>query len=205
MNQEQLVNLLKRYKFSKKVLYVFGKVQRENFVPKNLKRYAYENTTLPIGYGQTISQPQVIALMLSLLRLRKNQKVLEVGSGSGYVLALLSETVGKKGKVFGIERIKQLAEKSKENLVDYRNIRVYNRNGSRGLEEKAPFDKILISAAVREIPQKLLNQLKNRGILVAPKGPTFEQSLVVIQRQKNEFITKNTVPGFIFVPFVEEN
>lgn len=203
MNKSELLSRLKAMGFSKKILDAFSKVKRENFVPEKLGKEVYEDTALPIGYGQTISQPYTIAIMLSELELKKSQKVLEIGSGSGYVLALMSEIVGNKGKVFGIERIKELALKSKEVLSDYKNVKVYKKNGSEGLSEKAPFDRILVSAACREIPEKLLNQLKNRGILLTPKGPRFEQALVVIQRQGEEFKTLRKIPGFIFVPFVE--
>lgn len=203
MNKQQLIERLRTMGFSEKILEAFSAVKREDFIPEELQRDTYEDTALPIGHGQTISQPYTIALMLSELDLNEGQKVLEVGSGSGYVLALISRIVGKKGKVFGLEVIKKLAKKSKETLENYRNIKVYNKNGSGGLPEEAPFDRILVSAAVREIPEKLLSQLKEKGILVAPKGPVFEQNIVVIQRQGDKFITKTEIPGFVFVPFVD--
>jgi protein-L-isoaspartate(D-aspartate) O-methyltransferase len=136
--------------------------------------------------------------------LKKGQKVLEIGSGCGYVLALLSEIVGEKGEVYGIEVINSLVEKSELNLETYDNIKVYNRNGAEGLSEKAPFDRILISAALREVPEKIMGQLnEKKGILVAPKGSRFEQDLITIQRNSPaEFEMKNKIPGFIFVPFV---
>ncbi|MEX0921094.1 MAG: protein-L-isoaspartate(D-aspartate) O-methyltransferase [Candidatus Pacearchaeota archaeon] len=202
MNKEQLINKLKAMGFKKKILDAFSSVKREYFIPEELKSKAYEDTALPIGEGQTISQPYTIALMLSELSLRKGQKVLEVGSGSGYVLALISKIVGKKGKVFGMEIINELAKKSKENLEDYKNIQVFNKSGWKGLPDDAPFDRILMSAAVREIPQNLLNQLKDKGILIAPKGPRFEQSIVIIKRDGDEFKTISEIPGFIFVPFI---
>jgi protein-L-isoaspartate(D-aspartate) O-methyltransferase len=203
MNKSQLLQSLKQQGFSVEILDAFSKVPREDFIPAQLKSRAYEDTALPIGKSQTISQPYTIAVMLSLLELQKSQKVLEVGSGCGYVLALLSELVRDKGQVFGIEIIKELAEKSKQNLKNYKNVKVYNKNGADGLKEKAPFSKILISAGCREIPKKLLSQLKNNGILVAPVGPSYEQSLVAIQKKKNKFIIKKKIPGFIFVRFVE--
>ena len=166
---------------------------------------AYDDIPLPIGKGQTISQPYTIAVMLSLLELKKGQKVLEIGSGSGYVLALISQIIGEKGRVFGMEVIPELVKKSRKALTGYRNVRVYNKNGVQGLKEKAPFDRIIISAAVNEIPQELLHQLKPKGgILVAPKGSRFEQELVVIERKDNVFEIKKRVPGFLFVPFVGE-
>ena len=204
MNKQELLKRLKSFGFSKKILDAFSRVKREDFVPEDLEDQAYEDTPLPIGHGQTISQPYTIAVMLSEIELKKSQNVLEVGSGSGYVLALISKILGKNGKVSGIEIISELVAKSKEALIDYENVKVYNRNGSGGLPEKAPFDRILISAACREIPKKLLNQLKDQGILLTPKGPRFGQTLFVIQRKGNEFKTIRKIPGFIFVPFVEE-
>ncbi|HUW44130.1 MAG TPA: protein-L-isoaspartate(D-aspartate) O-methyltransferase [Bacillota bacterium] len=203
MNKQELLQRLKALGFSKNILDAFSKVKRENFIPEELEKEAYKDTALPIGHGQTISQPYTISIMLSELELKKGQNILEVGSGSGYVLALLSEIIGKNGKVSGIEVVKELVAKSKESLEDYNNIEIYHRNGSKGLPEKAPFDRILISAACREVPKELLNQLKDGGILLTPKGPRFEQSLVVIERQGNEFKTIREIPGFIFVPFIE--
>jgi protein-L-isoaspartate(D-aspartate) O-methyltransferase len=202
MNKKELLQSLKQKGFSKEILDAFSKVKREDFVPENLKPCAHEDTALSIGKGQTISQPYTIAMMLSLLELKKSQKVLEAGSGCGYVLALISKIVGENGKVFGIEIIKELVEKSKKNLKDYKGIKVYNRDGALGLKEESPFDRILISAACKEIPKKLLSQLKNNGIIVAPVGSKYEQSLVAVKRVKNKFIVKKEIPGFIFVPFV---
>ncbi len=205
MNKKELLNSLKEKGFSEKILDAFSSVKREDFIPKNIKAMAYKDTALPIGHGQTISQPYTIAVMLSLLDLRKGQKVLEIGSGCGYVLALLSEIVGEQGKVYGLEIVKELAEKSKENLVEYDNINVYNKNGSKGLPEKAPFDSVIISAAMRNIPEEIMSQLKNRGILVAPKGSRFEQEIIAIQRKSSsEFEMIKRLPGFVFVPFIGE-
>jgi len=205
MNKKELLSRLKAMGFSKGILDAFSKVKRENFVPEEFREEVYEDTALPIGHGQTISQPYTIAVMLSELELKKAQNVLEVGSGSGYVLALISEIVGEKGKVSGIEIISELVSKSKQALAleNRENVEVYNRNGSEGLPEKAPFDRILMSAACREIPEKLLEQLKNKGILLAPRGPRFEQTIAVIKRQGDEFKTIREIPGFVFVPFVD--
>ena len=202
MNKTQLLEKLKQEGFSKNILDAFSKVKRENFIPKILKSRAYENRALPIGKSQTISQPHTIATMLSLLDLKRSQKVLEIGSGCGYVLALMSEIIGEKGKVYGIEIIKSLTEKLKNNVKGYKNIKVYNRDGKKGLEEQAPFDRILISAASKKLPKSVLQQLKDKGLIVAPVGPSYGQSLVVIQRIKNNFKIKEKLPGFIFVPFV---
>lgn len=204
MAKQELLKRLGSFGFSKNILDAFSKVRRENFISEELKDEAYEDTALPIGHGQTISQPYTIAIMLTELELKKGQNVLEVGSGSGYVLALLSEIVGKKGVVSGVEIVSELVEKSKQVLEDYENVEVYSKNGAKGLSEKAPFDRILMSAACREVPEKLLNQLKKGGLLLTPKGPRFEQTLTVIQRQGNEFKTIREIPGFIFVPFVDD-
>ena len=167
-----------------------------------MEERAYEDNALPIGKGQTISQPYTIAVMLNMLNLKQGQKVLELGSGCGYVLALMSEIVGVKGEVFGIEIIKELYKKSKENLKDYKNIKVYNRDGKQGLKEAAPFDRILISAACEQIPHDVLYQLKEKGILVAPVGPRQGQTLAAVQRNQDNFKIKEQLQGFLFVRFV---
>jgi len=231
-SKQQLISSLKQKGFSEKILNAFLKVPRENFIPFQIISHAYEDTSLPIGNNQTISQPYTIAEMLELLELKKGQKVLEVGSGCGYVLALLSEIVGEKGKVYGIEIIKELFENSKQNLKDYKNIEIYNKNGAEGLslEENATFvrgisesrrsefrgestrettgslvfDRILISAACTEIPKPLIQQLKNKGIIVAPIGNQYSQTLTAIQKINDEPKIKKEIPGFIFVPFVNK-
>lgn len=203
MNKQQLLQSLSEKEFSKEILNAFLKVKRENFIPEKMKKHAYEDTALSIGNEQTISQPYTIATMLSLLELKKNQKVLEIGSGCGYVLALISEIIGERGKVFGIEIIEDLAEKSKSNLKDYKNIGIHNRNGAFGLSKQAPFDRILISAGCQEIPKKISVQLKDNGILVAPVGSKHLQSLIAIQKIQDDFIIKEKLPGFIFVPFID--
>jgi len=238
MNKTQLLTSLKQKGFSKQILDTFSKIPRENFVSKQLEDRAYEDTPLKIGRGQTISQPYTIAMMLEMLELKKSQKVLEIGSGCGYVLALLSKIVGEDGQVFGIEVIKELAEKSKQNLKGYKNIKVYHGNAMEmfkaphrdfrrvvikksltrtgreaykrnrkvsfeGLKEHIFYDRILISAACEKIPQSVLEQLKYNGILVAPVGLPDEQSLVAVQKDKDKYFLKKEIPGFTFVPFVE--
>ena len=207
MNKAQRLKSLKSEGFCEDILNAFFKVPRENFIPENLKSRAYEDTALPIGKGQTISQPYTIATMLSMLEAEKGQKILEVGSGCGYVLALLSEIVGNTGKVYGMERIKELAERSKENLSNYNNIKIYNKNGSLGLKEKSPFERIIISAACEEVPKTLLSQLNEDGILIAPVGLQDNCSLVKIRRQeraKTGYVIEEKVQGFVFVPFIEK-
>lgn len=204
MSKKELLNILRDKGFSPQILNAFSKISREKFMPKSLEAEAYDNFAKPIGYNQTISQPYTIALMLEMLKLKEGQKVLEVGSGSGYVLALLSEIVGENGKIFGVERIKELADKSRETLRDYKNIKISNLDGSRGLKEHAFYDRILISAACPTIPKAILSQLKfDKGRLVAPVGDYDTQSLLAIQRDKDNYLEKEKISGFTFVPFVE--
>jgi len=202
MNKSQLLESLKQQGFSNQIIKVFSKVKRENFIPKEIKQDAYEDTALSIGEGQTISQPYTIATMLDLLDIKENSKVLEIGSGCGYVLAILSEIVGEKGKIYGIDIIGELVNKSINNTKGYENIKIFNRNGNNGLSEKAPFDRILISAGLERVPKAILNQLKNNGILVAPVGDRYSQTLTAIQRKKNTFKIIKKIQGFIFVRFV---
>jgi len=204
MDKSQLIESLKMRGFSKEIISSFEKVRREDFVPEDMKKIAYEDTSLPIGEGQTISQPYTIAVMLSLLDLKKGQKILEIGSGCGYVLALVSELIGKGEKVYGIEIIKSLFEKYAENLRNYKNIKVYNRNGFLGLEEEAPFDRIILSAGYREIPKPLITQLKDGGIIVAPIGTSYEQALMAFEKNNEKLEMKKEIKGFIFVPLVEK-
>ena len=203
--KHELLRSLSERGIPPKILEAFSAVERADFISAELERMAYDDIPLPIGKGQTISQPYTIAIMLSLLELKPGQKILEIGSGSGYVLALLSELIGEKGRVFGMEVLPELAKKSRKALVGYKNVRVFAKSGAQGLPDKAPFDRILISAAIHEIPEKILHQLKPKGgLLVAPKGSRFEQDLVVLQRKDNVFEIKKKVPGFLFVPFVGE-
>ncbi len=203
MDKTQLISLMKNEGFDEKIINAFEKVKREDFVGEGMKKLAYENIALPISESETISQPSTIAIALSMLKLRENQKVLEIGSGCGYVLALISEIMDRKGKVFGIEIVKKLAEKSKELLRNYKNIEVFNKNGNKGFPEQAPFDRIIISAACQQIPREILEQLNDKGIIVAPVGPGFMQTLTSMKRTGNEFAVTKEIPGFIFVRFVD--
>jgi len=204
MNKTELLQSLKSKGFHEEIINAFSKVRREAFISENLKEYAYEDRPLSIGGEQTISQPYTIAVMLSLLELKKGQKILEIGSGSGYVLALLSVMVGRRGRVYGVERIKQLVDTSKESLKDYENVEVYNRNGISGLKEYAPFERIVISAGYNKVPKGLVSQLKEDGILVAPIGPSHEKSMMQFKKIKGRLILKKEITGFSFVPLIED-
>lgn len=196
MNKKELINSLKNFNFPENILNAFLKVDRSLFVPPELMGESYKDVALPIGYNQTISQPYTIAFMLTLLEVRNGQKILEIGSGSGYVLALLAE-LNKDGKIYGVERIKELAENSKEKLKKYKNARVIEGGTLHKLENEK-FDRILASASFKEIPQKIINtNLKIKGILVAPVG----NSIFVVKKDSGENKIKE-YPGFSFVPMV---
>ncbi len=201
--RKQLVEFIEFNISSPLVKKAFLNVQRELFVPEGMRDSAYIDDALPIGFGQTISQPSTIAIMLDMLELRECQKVLEVGSGCGYVLALLSEIVGEKGKVFGIEKLKELAEISRKNLLlqGTKNISVIEGDGSIGLPEQAPFDRIIASAACPFVPKPLFDQLIEGGIIVAPVGDLYTQEIQQLKK-KNGKPLKKAYPGtfFSFVP-----
>ena len=184
---------------SRKILSAFSKVPRENFIPENSRKFAYYDDALPLEKGATISQPYTIAFMLSLLDLEQDQKILEIGSGSGYVLALISEII-KKGKIYGIEIISNLAKKSQQILKYDKKIKIFNQDGSDGLQKYSPFDRILVSAAAKKIPENLYLQLKNNGILVVP----VKNSIFQIKKEKGKIKIKK-FSGFIFVPLKNEN
>jgi protein-L-isoaspartate(D-aspartate) O-methyltransferase len=205
MTKEELIRSLRNKGISQKTLDAFSKVKREDFIEKSLEHLAYNDGVISIGHGATISQPYTIAVMLNLLKLEKGQKVLELGCGCGYVSALISVIVGQEGRVYGKEIIPELFDKSKRNLIDYQNVEVYLGDGRRGLKEKAPFDRILISAACEEMPRRVKLQLKDKGIMVAPinqKGSKTYQDIRVIQRNKNKFDKIEEISTFMFVPFV---
>jgi len=199
MIKEDLILQLKNQKFSKKIIGAFEKVNRSEFISKKHKKYSYHNIALPIGKGQTISQPYTIAFMLTLLKLKNNQEILEVGTGSGYVLALINE-ISKDSEIYGIEIIKELMERSKKILKNIKNIKIIQGNGSAGLPgvKGKCFDRILVSAAAQEIPQKLFKQLRIGGILVAP----VRNSIIVIKKYPKKNKIKE-YPGFRFVPLIE--
>ncbi len=197
MDKVDLIKSLKANRFSEKIIDAFEKIDRKAFIPKETRAEAYEDIPLPIGHGQTISQPYTIAFMLTHLDIKDNQKILEIGSGSGYVLALLS-VLNPNGKIFGIERIKKLADKSKKLLRYKKNISIINADGSKGLDNEAPFDRILVSASADKIPNEIISQLKVNGILVIPvKNSIFKLT-------KNHENKIEEFPGFVFVPLVED-
>jgi len=198
MNKNELIASLKEGGFSSNIVNAFKEIRRENFVEEAYKKFAYQNEPLPIGHNQTISQPYTIAFMLSLLELKDNQKILEVGSGSGYVLSLINK-ISKNSKIYGIERVPELFNKSTKLLKREKNIKVILGDGTFGLEKKSPFDRILISASAEEISKRLLTQLNTTGIIVCVVG----NSIIIIKKTPsgNKIIAH---PGFIFVPLISD-
>ena len=185
-----------------RLLWAMGKVPREEFVGPEDALNAYGDYPLPIGAGQTISQPYIVAAMLEKLELRPDDRVLEVGTGTGYEAAVLGELVAE---VWTIERQLALVEKAEAILhrLGYRNVRVIYGDGSRGLPEHAPFNKILVAAAAPQLPQTLVDQLGDGGRLVLPVGTREEQQLQVIRKIGDE-ITVTPSELCRFVPLIGE-
>jgi len=184
-----------------KVLQAMRKVPRHKFVPDHLRKYAYADEPLPIGEDQTISQPYIVAYMTENLELESGDKVLEIGTGSGYQAAVLAELTDS---VFTIEIVDVLARRAERNLkaLGYKNIFVKSGDGYKGWPEHAPFDAIIITAAPTKIPQPLADQLRIGGRMILPLGD-FSQDLVLIQ--KNELgITQQTLLPVRFVPMTGE-
>jgi len=183
------------------VLAAMERVPRHLFVPPEVRGQAYEDYPLPIGDEQTISQPYIVALMTSLLELRGGERVLEIGTGSGYQAAVLAEIAGE---VYTIEILGSLAQRSRATLAElgYRNVEVRHGDGWAGWPERAPFDGILVTAASPRVPQPLLEQLKIGGRLVVPVGRFF-QDLLVYTRTAEGFEKRNVIP-VRFVPLTGE-
>lgn len=184
------------------VLAAVGAVPRHLFVPKDERRGAYEDRPLPIGFDQTISQPYIVALMTSLLDLRPGDRVLEVGTGSGYQAAVLSRVAGE---VYSIEILKPLGERARRTLagLGYRNVHLRIGDGYKGWPEAAPFDGIIVTAAAARVPEPLLRQLKVGGRLVIPVGDTYQDLKVLTKRKDGGFDHSNVLP-VRFVPMTGE-
>jgi len=190
------------------IIDAFRNIKREDFVPEQIKEEADINAPLPIGYGQTISQPLTVAFMLELLQPQPGDKILDIGAGSGWQAALLAYCVGRPptggGQVYAVEVIPQIAEFGKKNVSKYGFIekgvvKFIQADGSRGLKWAAPFDKIIAAASARRMPDEWKKQLKIGGRLVAP---IRESIWLAIKNSENDFEEKE-FPGFVFVPLVE--
>lgn len=187
----------------RRVLKAMSHIPRERFVPPQEQRSAYEDMPLPIGYDQTISQPLIIAMMTQALELRGNEKVLEIGTGSGYQAAILAELAQT---VITVERIHPLAEKAKHTLEDlgYKNIEVYSAGETLGYPDRAPYDAIIVTAAAPRVPDELIDQLTIGGRMIIPVGSRYVQELYRIIRGEK----KNRVDDLgscRFVPLIGKN
>ena len=193
-----------REQFSEQVMQAMLEVDRKAFVPAHYENLAYDNGPLPIGHGQTISQPYIVALMTDLLDLTAESKVLEIGTGSGYQAAILSH-IAKQ--VYTIERVSVLAQAATQRLADlgYRNIEVRCDDGYYGWQDKAPFDAIIVTAAATHIPQSLVEQLKPSGRMIIPVGLQYmpQQLLLVTKDQNGETQTK-FILDVAFVPLISK-
>jgi len=191
------------YLKSKKVENALKEVPRHNFVPEDIRELAYRDSPLSIGHGQTISQPSTVVAMTEALDVKLGQKVLEIGTGSGWQAAILSKLVGESGFVYTIEIIPELVNFAKNNIkkLNVNNVEVIEGDGSLGLKEHAPFDRIIVTAACPDVPKPLLDQLKINGIIVIPIGNPYLQEMNVIEKTEDG-IKRNTIGSFMFVPLV---
>jgi protein-L-isoaspartate(D-aspartate) O-methyltransferase len=173
-----------KYNLDARVMEIMGKVPRHEFVPVELQPYAYLNRPLPIGFDKTISQPFIVALMTDMLEIRKEDVVLEIGTGLGYQAAVLAELAHK---VYSVEIIEALAQQAVKRLgrAGYTNVEVKVADGSHGLPEHAPFDKVIVTAAPDLIPPALINQLKPGGRMMIPAGLSDNQQLILVEKSAN--------------------
>ncbi|MBF0441555.1 MAG: protein-L-isoaspartate(D-aspartate) O-methyltransferase [Oligoflexales bacterium] len=193
-----------RYRFKDSVYEALRIVERDKFVSSSLQPFAYDNRPLSIGYGQTISQPYIVALMTDLLDLDPDDKILEVGTGSGYQAAILSRIVKK---VITVEIIEELATSAKDRLknLEYDNVSVYHGDGYYGFEQEAPYDGIIVTSAAPRIPPSLLEQLRVNCKLVIPVGDPFHiQFLMLVEKGEKGIDVKNVLP-VSFVPLTGDH
>ncbi len=202
--KESLIENLKLagYLKSQPVIEAFKSIDRKDFLPEELRSQAYENIALPIGKKQTISQPLVVAFMLELLELKPGEKVLDIGTGSGWNTALMAKIIGGQGKIYSIERIEALHDFAKKNISKYEFpagiIELIFGDGSRGFSGEAPYDKIIAAAAAEEIPLAWKEQLKIGGKIVAP----VKDKIIILDKTAKDKFEKKEYFGFSFVPLV---
>ncbi len=208
--REELVQRLRKggYIESPEVIEAFRSVPREQFIPSKFRKEAYADRPLSIGEGQTISAPSMIAIMLEVLKVEKGQKILEIGTGSGYNAALLAELTGNDGKIYSIERLEKIANFGRENLEElgYGDIvEVVVGDGTLGYEGGAPYDRVIITACAPSVPDPLVEQLKIGGILTGPVGSHYRaQTLLEIEKIGEEETETRRHGSCAFVPLVGE-
>lgn len=198
-------DFLQQETLDQRVFDALGKVPRHDFVPSNQRPYAYENRPLPIGHGQTISQPYIVAIMTDLLKPKPGDKVLEIGTGSGYQAAILAELVAS---VYSIEIVEALGEQAADNLKRSGYGKVHTRigDGYYGWENEAPFDGIVVTAVASHVPPPLIKQLKPGGRMIIPVGAAFmTQYLVLVTKGADGSITTRQILPVSFVPLTGEH
>lgn len=188
-----------------RIIEAFKKIKRVDFLPDDMKDLAEMNEALPIGFGQTISQPLVVAFMLELLEPKEGERVLDIGSGSGWTTALLAQIVGEEGKVIAIDIVPELVEFGKKNVEKYSFIEkgiveFICTDGSKGYKKEAPFDKILASATALDVPRAWKEQLKINGRIVLP----INSSIWLFTKKSEKEFEEEEHPGFVFVPLIEK-
>ena len=190
------------FSFTEAELKAFEEVNRENFIPENLINAAYYDSPLPLLRGKTISQPTTVMIMTHALELESGEKVFEVGTGSAYQAAIIAKLVGANGKVITTEVVPELVSFAKQNLnkAKIKNVFVYEEDGSKGMPSEAPFDKIIITAACKEFPKPLIEQLKPNGMIVGPVGSQQEQEMVRGVKDKNGHLELEFLGQFLFTP-----
>ena len=196
IRKEDLAEQLRTFITDERVMQAFMTVPRELFVPKTYQHDAYSDMPLPLLAGQTISQPTTVLLMTQFLQVKEGQKILEIGTGSGYQAAILSVLVGPKGKVITTEIIPELYAYAKERLKSYKNVQVILTDGSQGYPKEASYDRIILTAASPRPPLHLLAQLKPKGLLLSPVGESSHQRMLRITKQGEI----EDLGGFLFVP-----
>jgi len=202
--REEMVTeqIMRRGVVAPRVIEAFRKVPRHLFVPEEFRSHSYNDHPLPIGEGQTISQPYIVALMTDLLGLSGEEKVLEIGTGSGYQAAILAE-LGRE--VYTVERHKLLAERAERILkeLNYQNVKVLVGDGTKGWKEFAPYQRIMVTASAPDVPQPLFEQLDEMGKLVIPIGGRWSQDLTLVEKKKSK-MTRKYICGCVFVPLIGE-
>lgn len=204
MDKEDMIRLLERRGISKRVLEAMKKVPRHLFVPPDVRKFAYEDRPLPIGEGQTISAPHMVAMMCEYLDLQKGHKVLEIGGGCGYHAAVMAELVGKEGKVITVERIESLADRAKQNLklTGYDDVvEVVVGDGTLGYPPEAPYDRISVACAAPSVPPPLKEQLKIKGKMVIPVG-SHSQILYLVKKKGEDGFDMEKLCEVVFVPLI---
>lgn len=191
--------------FSERVEKALLKVPRHLFIPESARSQAYRDTPLPIGDGQTISAPHMVAVMAEALELREGHKVLEIGAGSGYNAAVMAELVGPTGKVITLERHPSLAEKAAQVLLEagYTNVQVVVGDGSLGYPEEAPYDRISVTCGAPRVPNPLVEQLRDGGIMLIPVGGLEYQSLLRVRKLGGRTLSED-LGSVVFVPLLGE-